>query len=143
MFDVLKLHRMIQVVCGVIADPAGRYLACLRKADGHLGGLWEFPGGKVEAGETPGEALARELREELGVEVAVGEKMAAVDWDYSGKWIRLIPFSCTILAGVPQALDHEELRWCAPENFNTLEWAPADLPILTALVTRALGRTAN
>ena len=124
---------MIHVVCGVIADPAGRYLACLRKAGGHLGGLWEFPGGKVEAGENPAQALARELREELGVEVAVGEKMEAVDWDYSGKWIRLMPFSCTILAGVPQALDHEELRWCAPEDFNTLEWAPADVPILAGL----------
>ena len=143
MFDVLMLHRMIQVVCGVIVDPAGRYLACLRKASGHLGGLWEFPGGKVEAGEIPAEALARELLEELGVEVAVGEEMAAVDWDYSGKWIRLIPFSCTILAGIPQALDHEDLRWCAPQDFHTLEWAPADVPILDALVTLLEEETAN
>lgn len=137
------LHRMIQVVCGVIADPAGRYLACLRKAGGHLGGLWEFPGGKVEAGEMPAEALARELREELGVEVAVGRQMEAVDWEYSGKWIRLIPFSCTILAGIPQALDHENLRWCAPEDFNTLEWAPADVPILGALIPPKAEETAN
>ena len=143
MLNVHMLPSMIQVVCGVIADPEGRYLACQRRAGSHLGGLWEFPGGKVEAGEVPAEALARELMEELGVEVAVGEEMPAVDWDYSGKWIRLIPFSCTILAGTPQALDHEQLRWCAPEDFHTLQWAPADVPILANLVSHLGMETAN
>lgn len=124
----------IQVVCGVIMDSTGRYLVCLRKAGSHLGGLWEFPGGKVESGESAAEALARELREELGVEIAVGLEMESVVWDYGGKWIRLIPFRCTILSGTPRPLDHEDIEWRAAEDLETIEWAPADLPIVTALL---------
>jgi len=121
---------MIDVVCGVIADGQGRYLACLRPQGKHLGGLWEFPGGKVDPGESPEAALGRELREELAIEVAVGNPLEPVQWTYDRGNIRLIPFYCSILRGEPQAIEHERIRWCAPEEFDSLEWAGADLPIL-------------
>jgi 8-oxo-dGTP diphosphatase len=121
---------MIDVVCGVIEDREGRFLACLRPQGKHLGGLWEFPGGKVEVGEIPAAALARELLEELSVEVEVGPPLTPVIWAYTERTIRLLPFRCRIIGGELYATEHEELRWCSPENFHELPWADADLPIL-------------
>lgn len=121
---------MIDVVCGVIEDAEGRFLACQRPQGKHLGCLWEFPGGKVDPGESPEHALARELREELGVEVSVGAPLVEVVWSYDCGRIRLLPFRCGIVGGHPRALEHEQLLWCAPEAFGELVWADADLPIL-------------
>lgn len=121
---------MVEVVCGVIQNSDGAYLACQRPPGKHLGGLWEFPGGKVDAGESPESALIRELREELAVEVEIGTPLSPVVWTYGEKTIRLRPFFCQILAGDPQALEHERLLWCLPANFAELSWAAADIPIL-------------
>jgi len=121
---------MIDVVCGVIEDRNGRFLVCLRPEGKHLGGLWEFPGGKVDSGESPETALIRELKEELGIEVAVGKALDPVIWTYERARIRLLPFRCSITKGFPQALEHEQIRWCAPEEFDQLTWADADLPVL-------------
>jgi 8-oxo-dGTP diphosphatase len=128
---------MTEVVCGVIKDEAGCFLACLRPAGKHLGGLWEFPGGKVEAGEPPEAALVRELREELGIEVTVEGALDPVTWTYDRGQIRLSPYLCHITLGIPSPLEHEALRWCAPRDFESLEWAPADLPVLDQLRLRA------
>ncbi len=128
---------MIEVVCGVIGDGAGRFLACLRPEGKHLAGLWEFPGGKVDGGESPEAALLRELREELGIEVAVGDALEPVVWSDDRVTIRLRPFHCVIAGGRLRALEHEELRWCAPEEFDLLEWAAADRPILAEIRNRA------
>ncbi len=130
---------MTEVVCGVIEDDAGRFLACLRPADKHLGGLWEFPGGKVEADESPEAALVRELCEELGIEVAVEAALDAVEWTYDRGQIRLLPFLCHIIRGIPSPLEHADIRWCAPCEFENFEWAPADLPILEQLRLRGVG----
>lgn len=81
-----------------------------------MGGLWEFPGGKVEVGEQAAEALARELREELGIGVVVGEPLSPVIWDYGRGPFRLLPFHCAISDGSPEPLEHSELRWCAAED---------------------------
>jgi 8-oxo-dGTP diphosphatase len=77
----VSLH-MIDVVCGVVEDDAGNILVCRRPAGKHLGGLWEFPGGKIDPGETAASALIRELREELGIEVAPGQSLPEVVWPY-------------------------------------------------------------
>lgn len=121
---------MIDVVCGVVENKNGHFLACLRPQGKHLGGLWEFPGGKVDAGESPEAALVRELMEELCVAVEVVSPLTPVVWAYDERTIRLLPFRCRIIDGVPQALEHEELIWCAPENFIDLRWADADVPVL-------------
>ena len=125
---------MLDVVCGVIENPEGQFLACLRPAGKHLGGLWEFPGGKVEPGESPESALVRELREELAVDVEVGHPLSPVIWTYGESLIRLLPFRCRITSGDLHALEHEQLLWCYPQNFNDLAWAPADGPILREII---------
>ncbi len=121
---------MIDVVCGVIENPEGAFLACLRPQEKHLEGLWEFPGGKVDPGETPESALVRELMEELSVEVVVVSTLTPVIWAYDERTIRLLPFRCRIASGDLLATEHEELRWCLPEDFHRLPWADADIPIL-------------
>jgi 8-oxo-dGTP diphosphatase len=128
---------MIDVVCGVIEGADRQFLACLRPQGKHLGGQWEFPGGKVDAGESPETALARELKEELGVIVHVGEPLREVVWHYEGRSIRLLPFFCTILSGELTAIEHDELRWCAPDEFDGLAWAAADRPILDEIQANA------
>jgi 8-oxo-dGTP diphosphatase len=134
------LFTMIDVVCGVIENAAGGFLACLRPQGKHLGGLWEFPGGKVEGAESPEAALVRELMEELGVLVEVDRPLAPVVWKYDRATIRLLPFHCVIVGGQLAAHEHEELLWCAPEEFSKLHWAAADLPILAEIVAEVAKR---
>ena len=127
---------MIDVVCGVIENERGELLACLRPAGKHLAGLWEFPGGKVDAGETPTQALLRELREELVIDVEVGAALSPVIWNYGEISIRLQPYRCRILYGTVTPLEHERITWCSRSNFRDLPWAEADLPILAELFSR-------
>lgn len=121
---------MIDVVCGVIENPDGEFLACRRPQGKHLGGLWEFPGGKVDAGESSEGALVRELMEELSVVVEVVSALTPVIWAYDERTIRLLPFRCRIIGGNLHATEHDQLLWCAPKNFHDLPWAAADVPIL-------------
>lgn len=126
---------MIEVVCGVIIDGEGRVLACRRGLCRHLGGLWEFPGGKVDTGETHEDALKRELSEELGIVVSVGGKIcAAVEWTDGDVSIRLTAFHCGIIEGQAEAMEHEEIRWCALVELEGLDWAEADVPIVEELI---------
>ena len=127
---------MIEVVCGVIRDEGGRFLVCRRPLCKHLGGFWEFPGGKVEAGEDPVVALVRELDEELGIVVEAGSPLTPVDWDYADVRIRLLPYWCVLKSGTPSALEHSEIRWCREGDFKDLVWADADLPIVREIMTR-------
>lgn len=124
---------MIDVVCAVIENTEGRFLACRRPPGKLLGGLWEFPGGKVENGETPEAALIREIREELAIDVAVHDALPPVVWHYDYASIRLLPYRCTITRGRPHPHEHDRLCWCAPADFSTLDWAPADQPVLDTL----------
>lgn len=122
---------MLTVTCLILADPGGCVLATRRPLDKALGGLWEFPGGKVEAGESPGEALRREIREELILELGELEALTPVEHLYDFGSIRLLPF----LARCPERpaihlVEHTDARWLAPEDFGSVEWAPADVPIL-------------
>ena len=126
----LLIGRMIDVVCGLIEDGAGRVLACRRAAGQALAGLWEFPGGKLEPGEDAAAALVRELREELGVVVESGEALAPVEHDYGGFVIRLIPLRCRVVSGEPHPHEHDAIRWVGPHETGALEWAAADLPVV-------------
>jgi 8-oxo-dGTP diphosphatase len=121
---------MIEVVAGLILDDQGRLLACRRPEGKHLGGKWEFPGGKVEPEESPEAALIRELEEELGIIVETHQALSPVVHDYGRGAIRLSPFISSITHGEPQPLEHSELRWCHPNELPELDWAAADLPIL-------------
>lgn len=126
---------MLEVVCAVIFDERGCFLACQRPLDRHLAGKWEFPGGKVDPGETREAALVREIREELAVEIEVLSPLSPVVWDYGdGRTICLHPFRCRIVAGLPRAVEHTDLRWCLPAEWDLLDWAAADVPILREIV---------
>jgi 8-oxo-dGTP diphosphatase len=127
---------MLEVVCGVIGDGMGRWLACQRPEEKHLGGYWEFPGGKVEPNEPASEALTRELREELGIDVAVEEALPSVEWSYPDRRIRLRPYLCRIVSGTPRAIEHQEIRWCDAEALAELRWAAADVPVVECLLLR-------
>ena len=121
---------MIDVVAGLILADDGRLLACRRPEDKHLGGKWEFPGGKVETGETPEPALVRELREELEITVEPVRRLTPVIHDYGRGPIRLMPILCRITEGKPQPHEHSEIRWCTAVELGQLDLAAADLPIL-------------
>ena len=118
------------VVGAVLRDATGRVLAARR--DRPAG--WELPGGKVEPGETEPAALVRELREELGVTVEVGERIGP---DVPiGPDFHLRAWTAALIHGEPAALEHAELRWLAPDELDTVRWLPADRPIIASLATQ-------
>lgn len=120
----------VRVVAAVM-ERDGKYLACRRASHKSLAGLWEFPGGKVEPGETDEYALRREILEELGVEIAVGSYLAT-SFNKAGRLdIELVAYLARLTEGkVARSADHDELRWLAPDELSHLEWAPADIPFL-------------
>ena len=124
---------MFDVVCAVIRDQEGRFLVCKRAEGKALAGSWEFPGGKVESGEDFQLALQREMMEELACEIKVGEQLPAVEHHYPDYSIRLLPFICSINSGEPTALEHTKIMWATPDQCRSLKWAPADVPVWTAL----------
>ncbi|NWK57221.1 (deoxy)nucleoside triphosphate pyrophosphohydrolase [Verrucomicrobiaceae bacterium N1E253] len=121
---------MINVVCAVIQDDDGRVMACQRSEHQSHAGKWEFPGGKVETGEDPRDALRREIREELGCEIEVGDRLPEVKHDYGDVAICLIPFVCRLGEGAePVPHEHAAVRWLEEGDFPSLDWAEADIPI--------------
>lgn len=122
----------IEVVGAVIVKD-DKILAARRPFDKSLGGLWEFPGGKLEVGEKPQEALKREIIEELKCEVEVGKFIINEVYKYDFATISLSTYFCEISKGEPKAKEHIELRWLLPEQLDTVKWAPADYPTLDIL----------
>ncbi|MDP9117245.1 MAG: (deoxy)nucleoside triphosphate pyrophosphohydrolase [Actinomycetota bacterium] len=120
-----------QTVVGAAIVHLGRVLAARRSAPAELAGEWEFPGGKVEAGESDEDALVRECREEIGVEIAVGRLLGA---GRTAQGLTLRVYLAEHLVGFPEALvDHDELRWLGPDQLDTVRWLPADLPFVAAV----------
>src|SRR5699024_8695568 len=124
----MSADAVIHVVAGVIRDGLGRVLVAQRPAGKHLAGYWEFPGGKIDPGETPRDALRRELAEELGIDVEAAEPLIAVPWTYSEKRIVLDAWLVAAYAGEPRAREHEALRWVDPADLARLPMPPADGP---------------
>jgi len=121
----------VQVVVGAAIARDGRVLAARRSAPAELAGWWEFPGGKVQDGESETEALVRECREELGVEVAVGEFIGA---EPIAEDLILRVYLAEHLLGDPEARqDHDEVRWLAAAELGSVGWLPADRPLLGAV----------
>jgi len=125
------------VVGAVIRDDRGRILMATRPPGRHMEGLWEFPGGKVVPGEEPEEALARELREELAIEVRVGKPLTFAMHREPDRRILLLFFEAAILRGTPRPLESQELRWVDPAALHELETPPADAEVLRGLQTAA------
>jgi 8-oxo-dGTP diphosphatase len=123
----------MHVMAGVMLDTLGRVLLAQRPPGKHLAGLWEFPGGKLEAGESPESGLVRELREELGVEAAVSEPLIRVPWRYGERALLLDARMVRRWQGEPLSLEGQALQWCEPSSVDLSILAPADRPILRAL----------
>lgn len=123
-------HVTVQVV-GAALVRDGCVLACRRTQPAHLAGLWEFPGGKVEQGESDKRALLRELQEELGVVAVIGERLGP-ELDLGGTAVMRV-YWATLLDGEPQLNDHDAHRWLGPEELGDVPWIPADAPVLGEL----------
>lgn len=125
----------ITVVCLVLHDTVGKVLTTRRPVGKRLGLLWEFPGGKVESGESPEQALRREIYEELGIELGKLEQLPEVEYSYQFGSIRLLPFISQCEVRPPLRLtEHEDARWITLNAWNALEWAPADIPVIKNLL---------
>jgi len=125
--------RQINVVGAVIVKD-GRVLCAQRGPNGTLAGLWEFPGGKIEAGETSQAALAREIAEELDCQVEVRDVITTTTHEYDFGVVTLTTFYCDLASGEPVASEHANLAWLEPSNLSMLDWAPADVPAVELVV---------
>ena len=121
--------RIVDVVAAIIVDAAGRVLAVKCPEHKHGGG-WEFPGGKIEPGETPQAAIVREIREELGVLIAPGELLHTVEWDYPSFHLSMRCFVAHVLSGTLQLREHTDARWLDSASLHSVDWLPADVDAL-------------
>ncbi|MGP6173496.1 (deoxy)nucleoside triphosphate pyrophosphohydrolase [Corynebacterium sp. A21] len=125
-------------VTGAVLTDGNKILAARRGPGKALAGYWEFPGGKIEAGETPEESLARELQEELLIDASIGEFITTTEHEYDFGIVVLSTYYCTVQNGEPQLTEHEEVRWLSADELHSLEWAPADIPAVE-LIAKQLG----
>lgn len=123
----------IEVAAGVLRDEAGRVLVTRRAPGTHLAGMWEFPGGKIEAGETPADALRRELVEELGVAPGPSRPLVSMRHEYPEKTVRLRLYEIHSLDGPPGGAEGQEIRWATPDELAQLEMPAADRPLVRLL----------
>jgi 8-oxo-dGTP diphosphatase len=131
--EILDGVSMIPVVAGLI-EKEGRILVARRPPGSWMEGYWEFPGGKIEEDENPREALARELDEELGVEVEVGRVEDVIRHDYEDRSVLLLFFWCTVVSGVPVGRQGQSHKWAKPSEMLELEFLPADKPLIQRLI---------
>lgn len=123
--------KSVDVVAAIIVRE-GKVLATQR-GYGDLAGGWEFPGGKIEPGESPEEAVAREIREELDVDVGVGRLLAAVDHDYEKFHLHMRCFLARIERGEPRLVEHRAARWLGAADIASVAWLPADIQVVEAI----------
>ncbi len=119
----------IHVACAII-EIGGKVLCTQRSEAMSLPLKWEFPGGKIDEGESPEECLKRELHEELGIEASVGQARPTTTHRYSSFSVTLYPFICEIISGEITLHEHSALVWLPIEELHTLDWAEADLPVI-------------
>jgi 8-oxo-dGTP diphosphatase len=122
----------VTVVVAAAIERDGHYLVARRTRPEDVAGRWEMPGGKVEPGETEEQALIREIREELGVEIAIGERVPG-EWPLrEGMVLHL--YAATLIAGEPAPLEqHDEIRWVTPSEFDEIDWLPSDVDAVRSL----------
>jgi 8-oxo-dGTP diphosphatase len=121
----------IHVVGAVILD--GDRIFCTQRGSGSLAGYWEFPGGKIEAGEAPEEALAREILEELDCKIAVADLITRATYEYDFAVVTLTTYRCRLLSGAPKLSEHSDAKWLLPSELASVRWAPADIPTVSML----------
>jgi 8-oxo-dGTP diphosphatase len=128
----MSTTKTIEVVAAVIFDEQGRIFATQR-GYGEWKDWWEFPGGKIEPGETPQQALRREIREELDADIEVGELLRTIDYDYPTFHLTMHCFKCRLANGHLTLLEHESAKWLTPSDLQSVRWLPADEEIIQDL----------
>jgi 8-oxo-dGTP diphosphatase len=121
----------IEVVAGIIKD--GDKIFATQRGYGEFKDGWEFPGGKMEPGETPQQALARELKEELAIDVNVGDFLCTVDYDYPTFHLTMHCFYCSVIGGELTLLEHEAAKWLKTTELHSVNWLPADVEVVAVL----------
>ena len=124
--------KQIEVVAAIILDAPGRIFATQR-GYGEWKDWWEFPGGKMEAGETPEVALQREIREELSTEIGVDELLCTVEYDYPAFHLKMHCYLCSLLTEAMHLNEHEAARWLGKDELHSVRWLPADLEVVEML----------
>lgn len=130
-----ETKKTIHVVAAILIQD-GRLLATQR-GYGPWKDWWEFPGGKVEQGEEPREALRREMQEELAVDIEAGKLVTSVEYDYPDFHLSMLCFRCRVVAGRLTLLEHEAARWLSQEELDAVRWLPADVEVIRQLDLQA------
>ena len=124
---------VIDVAAALIQDAEGRYLITRRRRGSHLEGLWEFPGGKRDAGEDLEACLARELSEELGARFVVGQKIDTIRWEYPDRTVVLHFYRCRLASGTIEPRESQAMAWVAPQDLRRHDFPPADRELIARL----------
>lgn len=125
----LAQKKILEVSCAII-EKHGQVLAAQRNRNSSMGGYWEFPGGKIEMGESPSDSLIRELKEEMGVRIHIFKALEPSLTEEKDQAIRLHPFRCFLPGEYPFPREHLQILWVHPDRLGALNWAPADIPVL-------------
>lgn len=120
--------KTVYVAAGIIKN--GEKILATQRAEGKFAGKWEFPGGKIEAGETPREAVVREIKEELGVEVSAGEAVDTIEYDYPDFHLSMECFWCELLKGEFQLRVHMNAKWVSADELGDMDWLEADKDLI-------------
>lgn len=129
----MKTIRVVAAVIKTINEKGNPMIFATQRGYGDFKGGWEFPGGKIEAGETPKEALVREIREELETEIAVGKLIDTVEYDYPTFHLSMDCFWAEIVSGNLVLKEHEAAKWLTRDELDTVEWLPADIGLIEKL----------
>jgi len=130
------LHKQIGVA--VITNQSGKILIDRRKTGGEMGGLWEFPGGKIEPGESIAECIAREIKEELDLAISVGDRLTTITHNYETFKVTLHVHDCEYISGKPTPIECDEIRWVEPSQMDQYQFPQANAQIINLLQSRGI-----